>query len=255
MNIEVVLLPEHLHERNLSHYTVIVFDVLRATTTITAALAAGVREVRIFDSVVEAKSAAEAANPRPILCGEIKTLPPPGFDLGNSPRQFLPEHAGRDVFLATTNGTRAAYAARTAAEMFAGALVNAPTVAAAAARSERDILLLCSGTAGEISIEDAVGCGAVCDQLLAMGDFSLGDDAGRIAHRLFLSTRDNLPALLRDGQGGRNVIAAGLDGDIDYAARLGVLPIAPVAAQRDRRSFSIQIANYAFLLMPRRRCA
>jgi 2-phosphosulfolactate phosphatase len=225
MNVEVVLLPEHLHDRDLSRHTVIVFDVLRATTTITAALAMGIRLVRIFDSVAAAESAADAADPRPILCGEIKSLPPPGFDFGNSPRQFSPEQAGRDVFLATT-----AYAARGAAELFAGALVNAPTIAAAAAKGGRDIILLCSGTAGEISIEDTIGCGAVCRDLLARGNFSIAGDAARIADRLFLSTREDLRAALADGQGGRNVIAAGLEPDIEFCARLGSFSIVPIAA-------------------------
>jgi 2-phosphosulfolactate phosphatase len=229
MNIEVILLPEHLHDRDLSRHTVIVFDVLRATTTITAAFAAGIRMVRIFDSVGAAQSAAQSANPRPLLCGEIKTLPPPGFDFGNSPRQFLPEHVGRDVFLATTNGTRAAYAARSAAQLFAGALVNAPAVAAAAARARRDIILLCSGTAGEISLEDTIGCGAVCHELLARGDYSLAEDASRIAHRLFQATRDGLAAALATGQGGHNIIAAGLEPDIEFAARVGVFSVVPLA--------------------------
>jgi 2-phosphosulfolactate phosphatase len=230
MNVEVVLLPEHLHDRDLSRHTVIVFDVLRATTTITAALAMGIRLVRIFDSVAAAESAADAADPRPILCGEIKSLPPPGFDFGNSPRQFSPEQAGRDVFLATTNGTRAPDWARGRAGFFCGARVNAPTIAAAAAKGGRDIILLCSGTAGEISIEDTIGCGAVCRDLLARGNFSIAGDAARIADRLFLSTREDLRAALADGQGGRNVIAAGLEPDIEFCARLGRFSIVPIAA-------------------------
>jgi 2-phosphosulfolactate phosphatase len=229
MNIEVVLLPEHLHDRDLSRTTVIVFDVLRATTTIIAALAAGIREVRIFDSVDEAKLAADATIPRPLLCGEIKSLPPPGFDLGNSPRQFLPEHAGRTVFLATTNGTRAVYAVRSASQIFAGALVNAPAVAAAAAQTNQDILLLCSGSAGNLSLEDTLGAGAVCHELLTRASYTHADDSPRIAHRLFLEARPNLPAALRDTQAGRNVIAANLEPDIDFAARLAVFRIAPIA--------------------------
>ncbi|MGA3066364.1 MAG: 2-phosphosulfolactate phosphatase [Tepidisphaeraceae bacterium] len=231
MRIEVILLPEFLRQRDLSRQTVIVFDVLRATTTITAALAVGIEQVRVFDSVPAALAAAAVVHPRPILCGEIKTVAPPGFDFGNSPRQFTPEQAGKTVFLATTNGTRAAFAARAAAHLFAGALVNAPFVAAAASRTKADILLLCSGTSGEFSLEDVLGCGAVCRELLALGDFALANDAARIAHRLFLNVADHLPDVLRDGQGGRNIIAAGLEPDIDFCARLGELPFVPIAVE------------------------
>src|ERR1700722_18389779 len=103
-----VLLPvmqkaEHLQER-----TVVVFDVLRATTSMTAALAAGVKEIRCFGDLESAVSAAKASEDKPLLCGERHAVKPPGFDLGNSPGAFQPDlHRGRTIFMSTTNGTRA----------------------------------------------------------------------------------------------------------------------------------------------------
>ncbi len=175
MDIEVVLMPKYLGDSPLAERTVVVFDVLRATTTIIAALAAGVRSVRAFADLAEAKSA-KVATPEAILCGELNALPVPGVDMGNSPGQFTPEHAGRDVLLATTNGTKALNAARSAAALFAGALVNAKSAARTAASANRAVLLLGSGTNGEISMEDTIGAGAVCDHLLQSGKYSLAND-------------------------------------------------------------------------------
>src|SRR5687767_9986732 len=97
MNVDVVLLPSELQPGQLAGRAVAVFDVLRATTTMAAALAAGVKEIRIFPDVAAARAAAAAyPGPQPILCGEAKCLPPPGFDLGNSPGAFQQAaHAGR----------------------------------------------------------------------------------------------------------------------------------------------------------------
>ncbi len=193
-----------------------------------AAFAAGIRSVRAFADLANAKSAAAAQTPRPILCGELHALPAPGVDMGNSPRQFKPEHSGRDIFMATTNGTKALNAARSASALFVGALVNAAAAASAAAATNHPVLLLGSGTDREIAMEDAIGAGAVCDHLLRTGKYCLANDAARMAQQLFLHCRNDLPRVLRECQGGRNITKAGLEPDIDFAARLDVFDIAGV---------------------------
>ncbi|MGA2582493.1 MAG: 2-phosphosulfolactate phosphatase [Tepidisphaeraceae bacterium] len=229
MLIDVVYLPADLHGANLSEKTVVVFDVLRATTSITAALAVGVRSIRAFADLYSAQSAAATQNPRPLLCGEIHALRAPGFDLGNSPGQFTPEYAGREVFLSTTNGTKALAAARAAGVLCCGALVNATAVAKFVAAKARDAILLCSGTEGAISMEDILGAGAVSNALLEIGNATLATDAARVAHRLFQSTKTDLPAVLRQCQGGRNIIRAGLEPDIDFCARLDAFALVGVS--------------------------
>src|SRR5688572_26417492 len=115
--VDVILLPAHLPPLAGADATVVVFDVLRATTSIAAALAAGVSEIHVFGSTALAREAAAAfgRNGDVLLCGEEQCLPPAGFDLGNSPGAFTPAlHAGRTLFMSTTNGTRAILAAREA---------------------------------------------------------------------------------------------------------------------------------------------
>src|SRR5690606_29804336 len=76
--IDVVPLPTRLWPGRLIGQTVVVFDVLRATTTITAALSAGVAEVHLFAEIADARKAAAAQADRPILMGERDCLPPSG---------------------------------------------------------------------------------------------------------------------------------------------------------------------------------
>jgi 2-phosphosulfolactate phosphatase len=205
---------------------VVVFDVLRATTTIAAALAAGIREIHVFASVEAARSAARTAHSETILCGEEKCLPPAGFHLGNSPRGFKSgAHANRVVFMSTTNGTRAILAARAASRLFAGALVNARGVARAVASEKLDVTLLCAGTGGQIAVEDILGAGAVIAELREHAEVTLASDRALLAESLFTAGRHNLTDLLRQSRGGRNVIAAGLEEDIDFAVRLNQINV------------------------------
>jgi 2-phosphosulfolactate phosphatase len=227
MRLNVVLLPRDATAESFAGRAVAVFDVLRATTTMTAALAAGVREIRIFGDTEEARQAAAAAgNPTPLLCGEVKCLPPAGFDLGNSPGALnAAAHEGRTLFMSTTNGTRAIIAARSAKLLLAGAVVNASAVARALAASGLDATLPCAGTNGEIAMEDVIGAGAVIDAAQQLGEVEFESDAARMAVRLFRAAKDDLRNALAVGAGGRNVIAAKLEADIDFAARLNVIDV------------------------------
>jgi 2-phosphosulfolactate phosphatase len=226
MKIDTVILPRELDPQRVAGRTIVAFDVLRATTSITAALVAGVAEIRVFDSLEGAMAAAGEFEGPKILCGERHTLPPPGFDLGNSPGQFDPvKHAGMTVFMSTTNGTRAIVAARSAAMLLTGALVNAAAVARRVFTEGRDVTLLCSGSDGNPSMEDLLGTGAVIDVLQSLGEVELDGDLARVAVKLFGACRDSLPAVLSDSFGGHNIRRVHLDADIAFAARLNVFDL------------------------------
>lgn len=234
MRVEIVLLPRELRADELAGRTAVVFDVLRATTSMTAALAAGAKEIRCFGELALAMSAARAAPEKPLLCGERNAVKPPGFDLGNSPAEFRSEVvSGRTLYMTTTNGTRAILAARTARTIFIGALVNARAVANAVIQTQRDVTLLCSGTQGEISAEDLLGAGAVIQSLMEAGSsvkLELASDVTWIGWQLFRAKRDELVEALSATRGGHNVTRAGLTPDIAFAARLNAIPLVSVAA-------------------------
>jgi 2-phosphosulfolactate phosphatase len=223
MKVTTLVLPRDIQPELIVHQSAVVFDVLRATTSMTAALAAGVKEIRVFDSLDAAKAAADAFGQPRLLCGERNTLPPPGFDLGNSPDQFDPaKHTGMTVFMSTTNGTRAIVAAQQAAALFTGALVNAAAVARQLSHEGRDVTLICAGSDGQPSMEDMLGCGGVISALANLTAVELNNDPARMAIKLFESCRENLSAVLADSYGGHNIRRVHLDANIAFAARLDV---------------------------------
>jgi 2-phosphosulfolactate phosphatase len=236
MNIDVVLLPWELRPEHLSGKAVIVFDVLRATTTMTAALAAGVKEIRIFGDLESALSAGHAYLGPHLLCGERNAVKPPGFDLGNSPGAFQRDvHKDLTLFMTTTNGTKAILAAAGAPVVFTGALVNAQAVADALLKTNLDATLLCSGTEGYICTEDTLGAGAVIDALQSRGaKISLASDVAWMAHHLFRAERDDVYDALFESRGGHNIRRAGLDPDIAFCAALDSLDVVGVVRGDDR---------------------
>jgi 2-phosphosulfolactate phosphatase len=210
---------------------VVVFDVLRATTTIACALAAGARAVLPVGSVDEAR-AARRRRPERVLAGEVHFHPPPDFDLGNSPNQYTRASVGgREVLLVTTNGTRALVAAQGARRLFAGALVNA-TAVAASLHPRRPLVLVASGTVGEPSLEDLVGAGAV---LASLGDLGLDLDLdawSRTALDLFRAVREDLASFLARTPNGQRLAAEGFAEDVRACARLDAWPVAAQVVRR-----------------------
>jgi 2-phosphosulfolactate phosphatase len=201
--------------------------------------------ILVFPTLEQARAAHAGCREPKLLAGEERCLRPAGFDLGNSPGDFLPEDcAGRTIFFSTTNGTRALAAAREAKSLFAAALVNATVTAQALLAEARDVTLLCAGTNGSASAEDLIGAGAVLSAMLAKeSSLSMESDLCQIALDVFNRNRERgfVEAFGR-AQGGANLLAAGLERDLHFAARLDACP---VLAKCDGRDLSIVVATDA----------
>ncbi len=236
---------DRIHDR-----IAVCIDVLRATTTMTAALAAGATAIVAFDSIDEARAA--AARNGWLTGGERNGLPIKGFDLGNSPGDYRPDNvAGRMIAMTTTNGTRAIAACQSAGELLIGAMVNAAAVARHIANDSRDIVLVCAGTGGLPTLEDQLCGGLIVDRLIG-GDGGFGGpgakgtprwQAGiaalasremwRAAGRQIESGSTTLFDLFCQCQGGENLLAIGLENDIRFAAQLDTFDFVP---RLDRQS-------------------
>ena len=165
--LDVHPLPKLVAENALAGSTVVVIDLLRASTTICQALANGAAEVVPYLEIADAQVAASAApdGEEIVLGGERGGQRIDGFDLGNSPAEYTRKAvAGKRVFLTTTNGTRALNHARLARRILVGSFVNLSAVADSI-RDESRIDLLCAGTGGEETREDLLAAGALVDAI------------------------------------------------------------------------------------------
>ncbi len=237
-SVSVYFLPSLVSPAELAGQTVVVIDVLRATTTICTALAQGARDVIPCLEIADALEVAARIGSQPFLLGgERAGLPIPGFHIGNSPSEYRPERVrDRTLIFTTTNGTRALRHAAQAARVIIGAFVNAGAVAAALA-SESRIALLCAGTDGHITREDVLLAGYLVEQLSASSP-QLNDQA-LLARDAWQHLNDRSPTAtpseafswldheLCNTAGGRNLMALGLAADITAAAQLDQFSLVP----------------------------
>jgi 2-phosphosulfolactate phosphatase len=224
VKLDVVFTPAELAGGGVGDRTVVVIDVLRATSTIIEALVNGAREVLPVESVEQAVRRREEIGRKDVLvCGERDTLPIAGFDLGNSPLEFERERVeGEIVVMTTTNGTRALLAGAAGRQCMVGALLNAGAVAAALAEAGEDALLLCAGREGRFALEDALCAGIIARRVRRLrADRDVQpNDATVAAATLAARFGRNLSGTLQRTAAGRRLTELGQADDVTFCAAL-----------------------------------
>jgi 2-phosphosulfolactate phosphatase len=216
--LEVLFAPAEyalLHERDLGQTVCVVFDILRATSTMVTALGNGAVAIVPVAGIPEALNIRKR-QPEVLLAGERDGLRidagltgSVGFDLGNSPREFTAARVGgKTIVMTTTNGTRALRACAPAAAVLLGSFLNLRATAEfIEQQSPPHLLLVCSGTLDQAAYEDVLGAGALCDLLWPQyGGGAVGDSA-HIARRLFLLDQNDLLAAAARSRNGRRLMA------------------------------------------------
>ena len=200
--------------------TGVVVDVLRATSTIAQALASGYRRVLCCAEVEEARALREAVG-EGVLGGERHAVRISGFDLGNSPREFVDARA-ETAILTTTNGTRAIIAAAGRCErVLVASLLNLAAVASAVREHGEDVAIFCSGVEGAFAIDDAYCAGRLVE-LVGGGRSDAAEAALRLA-RSFTTPEEGIGA----GRSASNLRESGLAEDVAWCAQASVLDVVP----------------------------
>lgn len=239
MFLEALFTPAdfaRLRERDLSEAACVVFDVLRATSTMATALANGAVRIRPVATLEEAYRE-RRENPEVLLAGERNGLRIRGdstggvdFDLGNSPREFTAARvAGRTVVMTTTNGTRALRACGSARLTLAAAFLNLSGVAAVirASRLPR-VIVVGSGTGEAVAYEDTLAAGALVEALQAAGA-DLADSAWMALAVWQSAAREGglAEAIGRATNARRLRALPELAPDVEYCLRRDVLGVVP----------------------------
>lgn len=162
-HIEVVVAPELTPNYQVKEKLVVIIDVFRATTTMVAAMANGINQIK---TCLEATDAIALKNKGYLVGGERNGVKVQGMDVDNSPLTFLQnKYAGNKLAMSTTNGTKAVAFSLEAKEIIIGAFVNLDAVVDYIFNSDLDVLLVCAGWKGKISTEDFMFAGAVLARL------------------------------------------------------------------------------------------
>jgi len=234
MTIRTILNPAEIRNlplQDLSDEACVVFDVLRATSSIVTACAHGARRVFPVLSIDEAL-ALKAEMPDAILGGERGGDRIEGFDVGNSPAEYC-GFAGRDIISTTTNGTVALRACEDSPHVFAASFLNMKATADAILRlAPKRVCIVCAGTHADFSYEDALAAGRF---VLHFND-ALLDDASLAVRDVFFTHRDDYAITVRNVANGRALVAAGRDADITWCMREDVFDT--VVAKVARNTFA-----------------
>ena len=212
---------------------VVVIDVLRATSTILAALENGAARVLPVESIETATRLVSLSDRGDkLLAGEQKGLPIEGFDLFNSPSELDRETiGGRTIILATSNGTPAiATAASKAGRLIICSIMNVDAVAAEIS-GQSDIVIICSGNHGRLAAEDLLCAGLLLGALKPPVDPVLLDDSASTAVLLAETYGDDIEGYLRTTDRGRQLIGLGYEKDIEYCSRRGSIDRVPELLQ------------------------
>ncbi len=210
---------------DMSGATVVVIDVLRATTSMAQIFSSGAQSVYPVAEVDNARLKKKSM-PDALLCGERNGLPPEGFDMGNSPAAFADaDLSGKSVIITTTNGTRAIAAAKQAVALIAGACVNATAVARyLCSHPEAPVYLLCAGTRGAFSIEDFYCAGLIAAQLVHT--YSFDDFAWAAAGLTQVPIADVVNA--RTCRHLNFLLESGFKTDVEFALSQDVTDVVPL---------------------------
>ncbi len=236
MRLDCAFLPELVDKQRLPRQVAVIIDVLRASTTIITALTNSCCWVYPVASISNAlKQKRHFRRLNPILAGERGGKKIRGFDLGNSPYEFLnPIVAHRPIIITTTNGTKAILIARTARLVMIGALINLSAVVNLL-QNFTEAILICSGQDKKNACEDIVAAGAIIDRLLTLHKGLILTDSAQIAQLTYLQAANDLVRFLKKCEHGRRLIELGFEQDIDLAGQIDTSSFVPVLNLPDNR--------------------
>ena len=237
MRLDVFFGGQQLTPSDIQGRVVVVIDVLRASTTVAVALANGAKAIIPFDSSDEVIDRAKQFEREDVLlAGERKMHAIPGFDLGNSPREYTRDVVeGKTVLLTTTNGTVALVGIAGARDVVVASYVNFSAVSAmirAAARGAADVAIVCAGRDRQFALEDAACAGRYSRAVTKrLANVRLND----AAHACCLIDKrygDGLDRLFEDSEHGRALAEAGFGEDLAVCGAVDAHPVIPIFQDR-----------------------
>lgn len=229
MNVEVFLTSANLTEEDVKGHTVVVIDVLRASSTIATALDNGARAVvAVPDMAHASKIASNMDQQSYLLGGEREGIKIEGYHLGNSPLEYTPQVVkGRTIILNTTNGTQAISKARSARHLLVGSFLNASAIVDFIQEADLDVTIICAGRKNRVSLEDTLCAGLLLYRLWEGTEPDQVSDTAHIAFTLYTGDKDQLEDKIRRGNHGQSLVELGFDEDISYCLCTDSLPVLP----------------------------
>ncbi len=227
MKVDIISSAREIFPDKVENKTVVVIDVLRATSVMTTALANGAKQIIPVLTPEEAFDLQkEMGAENVVLGGERNAVPIEGFDFGNSPFSYSPEIIkDKTLIITTTNGTRAIINSKGASKLYVGAFLNDQAIVDVVAGDE-EVMLVASGSKDHFTMEDSLCAGKIAYHLAEKGA-ELSDVAIAMA-TLYEQNKEDIHALGCKGKHYKRLSGLGAQEDLQYcyeSAKLDVVPV------------------------------
>jgi len=228
--IEVSYTPENFEVYDSNDSIVVVNDIFRATSAICTAFHHGAKSMIPVDTIEKAR---ELQKKGYLAGAERNAEKVDGFDFGNSPYDYMGDNIqGRTIVLTTTNGTRAIEMAKGVSNMIViGSFLNLSALSKWLVKQKKNVMILCSGWKGRINLEDSLYAGALTNELIKDGVYSLEhdvEDSALIAKHIFEMAQMDPEKLLKISSHRRRLAKLNLKEDIRYCLTLNTTDRIPV---------------------------
>jgi 2-phosphosulfolactate phosphatase len=227
--IEICFSPNLLNLYNLAGKTVVIVDILRATSCMVAGLGSGVSSIVAVANLDECL----ALRAEGFVCaGERNGHRVEGFDLGNSPFEYMTTQVqGRKIAMTTTNGTQALVLSQSASQIVIGSFLNLSFLAHYLQKQPNDIVIVCAGWKGKFCIEDTLFAGALADKLSEVSDSE--DDSVLAAKDLYETARPNLYEYLLQSSHYKRLSHLEGGKDVEFCIAMDKFDIVPILQGRE----------------------
>lgn len=231
MELSLYTHPDDLSDAEAKGKTVVVVDVLRASSTIVQACENGVARIIPVATVEEAaKLLSTLERKRTLLGGEREGLPIDGFDLGNSPLEYTKQVVkGKTLIFTTSNGTAAITKSASAREIVLGCFLNLSAVVTHVISSRaKKVAVLCAGNLGRLSLEDFVCGGHVVDRIVDGTRASTVLNDGAVAARALANALGDVGEAVRNSSHGLRLAELGFEDDLEFCSKVDNYVTVPI---------------------------
>jgi len=222
-SIEVCLSPRLIELYELKGKTVVVVDILRATSSMVTGMAHYVKEIIPVTTV---EKCFELQKKGCIAAGERNGQVVDGMDMGNSPFSYMDKNLeSKTIAMTTTNGTVAIEKSTSAKQILIGAFLNIQCLADYLKEYKNDVLVFCAGWKGRVNLEDSLFAGNLIH--LLEGSHTCQDDAALMARSMYTSAQHDISAYLADCAHAQRLGNLGIQKDIDFCFQKDKYQIIP----------------------------
>lgn len=228
--IDVFISSQSFQEEDIRDKTVVVIDVLRASSTMVTALHNGAKGViPVGDMGDASKISQNLDSDHYLLSGEKDGVKIEGYDLGNSPLDYTMEKVkNKTIIFNTTNGTKAIKRSGLAEEVVIGSFLNLNTIVEYLRSIGNDIALVCAGWRGRLALEDLLCAGNIITELANGSLPEYVQDGAKVAFGLYEKIGDDIEEEIKNSNYAIRLKDIVSEDDLAYCCQRNKLQVLPV---------------------------